>query len=61
MNASDLIHMAIGVSTSQVVAHFLISEDCAEYYRKHGLLHVPYNLKNRDREPAPVVGSVYRA
>lgn len=56
-----MIHLAIGLHSKQVLAQFMIWEDAAEYCEKHGAIHVPYNLHNRDRAPAPMVGTIYEA
>lgn len=55
-----LIHMALALDGT-VVAHFMDAADAAAFCSTKGLTHVPYNLRNRDGAPAPVVGSVYRA
>lgn len=55
-----LIPIALALDGT-VVAHFMDSADAATFCSAKGLTHVPYNLKNRDGAPAPVVGSIYRA
>lgn len=55
-----LVHLALA-HDGTVVAQFAIAEHAAEFCRSHDCCHVPYNLANRDLEPAPAVGSVYRA
>lgn len=54
-----LIHMALALDGT-VVAHFMDSADAAAFCLAKDLTHVPYNLKNREGAPAPVVGSIYR-
>lgn len=53
-----LIHIALGLDGT-VVAHFKDSADAAEFCDAKGLTHLPYNLKNREGAPAPLVGTVY--
>ena len=55
-----LVHMALA-NDGTVVAHFMKSEDAREFCDKKNLCHVPYNTANRDREPAPLVGTKYVA
>lgn len=54
-----LIHIALA-DNGTVMAHFVDERDAADYCAARGYLHVPYNLRNRDSEPAPLVGTVYR-
>lgn len=55
-----MIHIALSPSGT-VMAHFVESRDAAEYCAAHGYTHLPYNLNNRAGEPAPLVGTQYRA
>lgn len=55
-----IIHLALS-PTGRVMAHFELSADAAEYCLRHDYLHLPYNLNNSDKAPAPLVGSTYRA
>jgi hypothetical protein len=57
----QIVHLALS-PTGRVMAHFDLSSDAADYCeRNYEYTHVPYNLNNRDKAPAPLVGSVYRA
>ena len=55
-----MIHLALAADDT-VMAHFAESGDAAEYCFDNGYTHVPHNLNNRDRVPAPLVGTVYKA
>lgn len=55
-----MIHLALAAH-GYVVASFAESDDAADFCASRGLLHVPFNLANRDGAPAPLVGTVYRA
>lgn len=57
--AHRMVHMVLDF-TGLVLAHFLESEDAAAYCRGQERTHVPYNLRNSDGMPAPLVGTVYR-
>jgi len=56
-----IIHVVLDLDGT-VLAHFLRSEDAHEF-SGHGVkyTHMPFNLANRDGEPAPLVGTKYRA
>jgi hypothetical protein len=56
----QLVHLALS-PTGRVMAQFSLSSDAAEYCLRHEYTHVPYNLNNRDRAAAPLVGDTYRA
>lgn len=56
----QLVHLAISPA-GRVMAHFDLSSDAADYCQRNEYTHVPYNLANRDKAPAPLVGTVYRA
>ena len=56
----QLVHLALS-QTGRVMAHFDLSSDAADYCLRNEYTHVPYNLANRDKAPAPLVGTVYRA
>ena len=56
----QLVHLALA-ENGLVVAHFMGATDAAKFCRDNGLCHMPYNLDNREGNPAPVVGSVYKA
>lgn len=56
-----LIHIALDLDGT-VLAHFLRPEDCRAFCDDGTkYTHLPFNLANRDREPAPLVGTIYRA
>lgn len=55
-----LVHVALSPA-GLVVAHFISWADCAAYCRDQGATHLPFNLANRDRAGAPLVGTTYRA
>ena len=55
-----IVHLALSL-TGRVVAQFELSSDAADYCERNGYTHVPYNLENRDRAPAPLIGDTYRA
>ncbi len=57
---TNIIHIALA-QDGTVVAHFMNDDDAAQFCRANDLTHVPFNLKNRDGQPAPLVGTVYRA
>lgn len=60
---TGLVYLAVG-PRGLVLAHFMLHDDAAEYCSKIGdpeLIVLPYNLDNRDRAPAPVVGTHCRA
>ena len=57
---NTLIHLALAID-GLVMAQFSDSQHAAEYCAAHGLTHVPYNLANREKSPAPLVGTIYRA
>ena len=57
---NQLVHLALS-PTGRVMAHFDLSSDADDYCKRNDCLHVPYNLANRDKEPAPLVGTIYRA
>ncbi|WP_428421985.1 hypothetical protein [Methylibium sp.] len=60
---TTIIHLALDLD-GMVLAHFLKSEDCARFCQGPSgvsYTHLPYNVANRDGEPAPLVGSTYRA
>lgn len=56
----QIVHLALS-QTGRVMAHFDLSADAAEYCLRNDYTHVPYNPNNRDKAPAPLVGTVYRA
>ena len=56
----QLVHLALA-ETGLVIAHFMGEADAAKFCRDNSLLHMPYNLHNREGHPAPVVGSIYKA
>ncbi len=56
----QLVHLAIS-PTGKVMAHFHESADAADYCLRKDYLHLPYNLDNSDKAPAPLVGTIYRA
>lgn len=57
---NTLIHLALA-ENGTVMAHFVESSHASAYCTAHGYLHMPYNLANRGGEPAPLVGTIYRA
>ncbi|MBF5006022.1 hypothetical protein [Diaphorobacter caeni] len=57
---TSIIHIALA-QDGTVVAHFINDEDAAQFCRAKDLTHVPFNLRNRDGAPAPLVGTTYRA
>lgn len=57
---TQLIHLALAID-GLVMAHFADSQHAADYCKAHALTHVPFNLNNRDKAPAPLVGTVYHA
>ena len=54
------IHLALA-SDGTVMAHFSLASHASKFCFDNDCTHVPYNLNNRDREPAPLVGAVYKA
>ena len=57
---NQIVHLALS-PTGRVMAHFDLSSDAAEYCSRNEYTHVPYNLNNHDKAPAPLVGDIYRA
>ena len=57
----NFVYIALGLN-SCVVAIFKTASDCTAFC-KNGTLYtdMPFNLNNRDGEPAPLVGTFYRA
>jgi hypothetical protein len=56
----QIVHLALS-PTGRVMAQFELSADAAEYCLRNDYLHLPYNLNNCDKAPAPLIGDVYRA
>jgi hypothetical protein len=58
---TKFIYIALEVN-GRVIAHFLHANDCADFC-ENGVkyTYMPFNLANCDKEPAPLVGSIYRA
>lgn len=57
--AHRLVHLALDFD-GLVLAHFADSEDAAAYCLGKERTHVPYDLRNREGAPAPLVGTVYK-
>jgi hypothetical protein len=57
---NTIVHLALS-PTGRVMAHFELSSDAAEYCLRNEYTHVQYNLANRDKAPAPLVGTKYSA
>lgn len=55
-----MIHIALA-ENGTVMAHFVESGHASAYCTANGYTHLPYNLANRGSEPAPLVGTIYRA
>lgn len=55
-----IVHLALAAD-GLVLAHFARAADAAAFCSAHDLTHVPYNTANRERAPAPLVGTVCRA
>jgi len=56
----NIIHLALSPNGC-VMAHFDLESDAADYCLRNDYTHVPYNLNNRDKAPAPLIGDTYRA
>ena len=58
---TTLIYVALDLN-GLVMAHFLKADDCSAYCERGvKYTNMAFNLANRDREPAPLVGTIYRA
>lgn len=56
-----IIYIAIDLD-GLVLAHFVRAEDCSAFCeRGTKYTNMAYNLDNRERAPAPLVGTKYRA
>lgn len=58
---NTLIYLALDLNGA-VLAHFSRSEDCSAFCEQGvKYTHMPFNFENRDKQAAPLVGTIYRA
>lgn len=55
-----MIYIALAAD-GRVIAHFADFEYANAFCNSHDFTFLPYNLDNRDKAAAPLVGTIYRA